>query len=568
MDWQRLFPDKILERGYDYYINDLVDDFQLKKGTLTATVQGSEDYTVRIRFENDRISEMDCTCPYAEDGNYCKHMAAVLFESEEHFTDYDQHDNADSTDSEKSSLTARDVVSSASEEMVREFLTQVLDKNRELLFHFNCIVNQAISEEDLLILLSKVDSIISSCSLSRYNKNHFYYDDDNDYHFYENLVHSLKGFVHNDIRILLNNKCYHDAFELTCQLYIKISSLDLDDFGDGIRPIAEECYPVWLEIINNSTIEEKRLYFESFLNFLDDDEIYDETDCFENVIMESFIEEEFIQKKIDYINTRINDVKDLSDDQYALNYISTWVLFNIKIMETQGKGWEVIAEYCRKYWGSSTIKDYYIECCIEQRDYDEAIRVLEEIIETYNDHKWWMAAYVRKLKTLYKLAGNEEKYREQIWTLLLEHDLGNLDLYKELKALYTEDEWITKREILLSVKPKNHFDFRYIEGFLLEDELFERLFELAYNQPEIYALDRNLDVLKDIYPKEILERYRDNVMKGAQQTSSRGIYRNLVSTLRKMKTIPGGDNVVNEIAQHWRLNYSNRRAMMDELNRL
>ena len=32
---------------------------------------------------NDReIEEMECTCPYAEDGNYCKHMAAVLYAAE------------------------------------------------------------------------------------------------------------------------------------------------------------------------------------------------------------------------------------------------------------------------------------------------------------------------------------------------------------------------------------------------------------------------------------------------------------------------------------------------------
>ena len=27
----------------------------------------------------DPIEDMLCDCPYAEDGNYCKHMAAVLF---------------------------------------------------------------------------------------------------------------------------------------------------------------------------------------------------------------------------------------------------------------------------------------------------------------------------------------------------------------------------------------------------------------------------------------------------------------------------------------------------------
>ena len=49
---------------------------------ISATVSGTELYEVEIFLDHDEVYDMDCDCPYAEDGNYCKHMAAVLYELE------------------------------------------------------------------------------------------------------------------------------------------------------------------------------------------------------------------------------------------------------------------------------------------------------------------------------------------------------------------------------------------------------------------------------------------------------------------------------------------------------
>nr|WP_303181152.1 SWIM zinc finger family protein [Lachnoclostridium phocaeense] len=46
-------------------------------------VEGTDDYEVDLEIEEGEVCEMYCSCPYAEDGNNCKHMAAVLYEIEE-----------------------------------------------------------------------------------------------------------------------------------------------------------------------------------------------------------------------------------------------------------------------------------------------------------------------------------------------------------------------------------------------------------------------------------------------------------------------------------------------------
>ena len=81
--WKDLFRTHILERGLNYYEEGYVTSLEETSTGYTAVVEGTEDYDVEIEIRDDRVYDMTCTCPYAEEGNYCKHMAAVLYEIEE-----------------------------------------------------------------------------------------------------------------------------------------------------------------------------------------------------------------------------------------------------------------------------------------------------------------------------------------------------------------------------------------------------------------------------------------------------------------------------------------------------
>ena len=71
---------KIIDRGFSYYENDYVEDFeQVDKGEFIAIVEGSESYSITINLDkNLEIIDHSCNCPY-DWGEYCKHEVAVLF---------------------------------------------------------------------------------------------------------------------------------------------------------------------------------------------------------------------------------------------------------------------------------------------------------------------------------------------------------------------------------------------------------------------------------------------------------------------------------------------------------
>ena len=79
-------------------------------------------------------------------------------------------------------------------------------------------------------------------------------------------------------------------------------------------------------------------------------------------------------------------------------------------------------------------------------------------------------------------------------------------------------------------------------------------------------LHQYTDLLSEKYPEQLLQIYREIVEKQAESTGDRKHYYQIVEELRIMKSINGGDKIVNEIIKKWKVQYKNRSAMLDELN--
>lgn len=78
--WKQEFARYILERGKLYVAEGRVMDLDYHpSGDFTAEVEGTYPYYVTGRFDKGEAYDLTCTCPYADEGNLCKHMAAVLF---------------------------------------------------------------------------------------------------------------------------------------------------------------------------------------------------------------------------------------------------------------------------------------------------------------------------------------------------------------------------------------------------------------------------------------------------------------------------------------------------------
>ena len=89
-DFEGLFEEKILERGWRYFEEDRVDDPIIADGVVRAKVHGTASYAVEVDPERMILF---CSCPYFDTYGNCKHLAALLY----HLADDPEVDSLDET---------------------------------------------------------------------------------------------------------------------------------------------------------------------------------------------------------------------------------------------------------------------------------------------------------------------------------------------------------------------------------------------------------------------------------------------------------------------------------------
>lgn len=576
MNWQKLFASHILERGYDYYCDGAVENIEIGRDDLRADVVGTEDYEVEISLNDGKVTDMYCSCPYAAGGNNCKHMAAVLYEWTADIMDEDEPEDTDNEDMDddadvesmdlfepavtvcdykKKSAAVEKLVTSAERDIVQAFLVSVLAEDKKLLLRFRNMVNKCATNEDVEDYFEQIDEIAD-----RYlGRDHFI----NYYQAYDFML-ELEEIIDKDVRRMIDNGSHISAFHVMNHIFVLLGNVDMDDSGGETSMLAEQIYQLWLELLTKVNAQDKRKMFIWFTTHMDGSVIDYLEEYIEQIIMEEFKEPEYEQDKLSFMEEMIEKAEK-KDSGWSRDYaVGKWTVTYLKTLEEKNAPEDQLEEICKKYWNNSGVRRYYIDRYFEKKEYDRVLQVLDESIELDKAYRGQVLEYNQKKKEIYRLQGNKSAYIEQLWKLVLEQSAGDLDIYKELKAQYSEKEWLIKREELFKKLPAN----AHIDRLYKEEKLYDRLLAYVLKSSGLYAVQSYENVLKKEYPKQILSKYQGEVNKMASCTGNRKHYADLVALLRRMKQIKGGSEIVETIVEEWKIKYRNRPAMMDELSKL
>lgn len=564
MKWEKLFAPHILARGYDYFCDDAVEHMEVSEDFVRASVLGTGEYGVEISLINGEVSDMYCSCPYAEDGSNCKHMAAVLYEWSSDMQDeiVAETENTElfvSSYAQEGYKKKREAVEKlltvADRDVLASFLTDILMDNEKLLVRFHNIVNGEAMKEDVKRYKKQVDAVVNR---------HLGRDRFINYYETNNFISELEEFIDEDVRRMIDNSDYECAFELLNYILTTIGNVDMDDSDGGTGMLADRIYQFWIELLSKVTTQDKEKMFVWFTNHLDGSIIDYLEEYIEQIIMDEFKESKYRQDKLTFIEQMI-EKSDSKESDWSKSYsVGKWALRYLELLSEDGKSEQICIDFCKKYWKYSSVRRYYIDLCMRKRDYENAIRVLDESILLDRDYRGLVSEYSVKKKEIYLQQGNKEAYINQLWKLVLEHEAGNLDLYKELKKQYTLEEWVVQREEIFKHLPK----YAHIERLYKEEKLYDRLLGFVLQSNGLYALQEYEGILKKDYPEQLLIKYETEVNKMAAYTSDRKNYKQLVSLLRRMQKMKGGSKIVEDISEQWKTKYKNRRAMMDELSKL
>lgn len=367
MKWKKLFATHILERGYDYYLENAVENIDISEDIIRADVIGSEDYEVEISVNSGEVTNMYCSCPFSLDGRNCKHMAAVLYEwSEDAEEESAKEGNADlfqpayTINSYKKKVTAvEELVSGATEDEVRSFLVAVLAEEEKLLLRFHNTINKQVTREDINNYIRQVDMITD-----RYlGKNRFisYYEADG-------FTSELEEIIDEDVRRMIDNDNYLSAFEVMNYIFVLIGDVDMDDSDGGTGMLADRIYQLWQELLVKVSAEEKKKMFEWFTSHLDGSVIDYLEEYIEQILMGKFEEKEYEQAKLDFIENMIARAE-CKDSDWSRDYaVGKWAVRYLELLKEKKASNEQIKEVCKKYWNNSSVRRYYIDICMKKRN--------------------------------------------------------------------------------------------------------------------------------------------------------------------------------------------------------
>ena len=538
MQWKRLFKTHILERGIEYYYEGCVQNLQKNGSKVTATVCGSEDYKVEIVLENDNVADMYCSCPYAESGNNCKHMAAVLYELGEK--------NEKKASGVKKS-TVKDLVINADEKTVRGFLIEVLENNPMLADRFKILSNNIFQEVNIQEYENYMDRIIFQYSdragyINYYSAHKFFND--------------IDTILYTDIDALLGRENFKSAFLVVMCVCEGVSGIDIDDSDGGLTMLASRCEEILDIILANSNNGQKKEYFSILLNKEKKLKDWFISEFFEDIIISKFTEKDFLADKLDFVKEKMEFYKnkeDLSD-----YYLQKWMITYLDMIPEEEK-----MSFCQEYWLYPYIRKWFVEKCIEQENYDEAINALKDGIILDKDSLWAVNKHKKKLKDLYKITENYDEYIKLLKEIVLSEGGSDFDSYKELKSLYAQDEWIKIREDILSQVPVQDIDVLYNE-----EKLYTKLIECVVQGRGLGLVKEYQKSLLKYYPKQIFDKYVSELTHQAQWANNRNMYKALVDELRELKSLPQGKEVADRLASEWKVEYKRRKAMMQELDKL
>ena len=539
--WKKLFKPWILERGYEYFDEQRVTDLEINSDQVTAYVMGSDDYYVSILLDNNEPTEFYCNCPYAEGGEYCKHMAAVLFACND---SVDINHNPILSDNSKWQ-TAIDQLPA---ETLRMLIRKWAEKNPQfqtelaLLYTGTLPSGLACTWEDTL------QEMIDDAS-----NRHGYVDYRDAY----DLMCDMSDYMDQQLDLLLDAGLLMDAFELVYTVFTIADDVEMDDSDGGLYMLFSECTDAWRKIVDLADHTQQAELYQKFIECIDNSKWSFGIQEFEDLFFSLSWNDNFLHETHRLLDRTIARYKD-GDDYRLSQYLS----FKENTMRRLGASDCEIISFWKTYFHLPTARtrllDIYMTC-----DLDAAIALLCECKKLDHNTSLSVVHHSEKLVELYHLKNMHEALKDELQFLIFKcRAIKNTHL-QMLKNLSSPEDWTMSVQQLLALPlwPRErfvifNFEHRYQQ---LLDELVEQVDFIAFEHYE-----------KSLYswsPEKTCDCYVDFLKHEMRAASNRKQYWSVIQHLKNLLKYPNGNQTVSAVVQYWRTQHNNRPAMKDELQK-
>ena len=534
--WMYKFPARILERGEDYYENGQIINIQKTDCGWSAEAEGTRRYRVEVVTDGENVTDMYCSCPYAEDHSVCKHMAGLLFALSEEDEDSIEPENTETVEEVISRMNAEDLKNELKRIADREQSVAAGLKNR-----YGSRTPDRNTAEQIFVML---DSLA--------------YEHGDRYGFIDwrtggDYVSAFNRTLADTVQPLIDRGAYDTAFLALEKAFFVLNNVEMDGSSGEHMDIASEIAGYWDQIIHRVTPEERDKLHDWFENMEKES-----SDLICGDLITDTLEKSFDDPK--YIDPLLEDVrKKLSEP--ALSEWKTRDLLEklCDLLKRSGRDGAEFEAWLDAHKDNITVKKIRLDQAEKRNDFPAQIRILEDLIEC-DEMSWERSKYRKKLVAVYQETDDIDNEKETLRRLLFEDGFEDLMYLRRLRELTDPERWGKVREFYLSAHP------RFKAEIYAEEGQYGKLMDTLVKE-DIKVIEQYRDLVKDRYPKDLLGLYVIHLESLTQEHPSAKVYSEMERYLLSASTIKSSVMSLMRLVSSWRQEYPTRIKMLEMLDK-
>jgi len=554
-EFEQLIDDRILKRGLSYFKGGAITNFaEVSNGEYEAIVSGTEEYMVHLEISNNTIVEHNCDCPY-DMGPVCKHIVAVIFYLQQDKLNLNQPNFTIPKKKKTKSVSqqVKELLKAISHKELIEFVQENSKKDKKFRNYFLASFGHLSQNQSKEFYQKQIHSILQSAA----GRDGWIGWSDMKY-----VVITTEPFLENAEKYLANNNFENVFFISTALLEEMTEAFQYGDDSNGDLGYFVESA---MELLS-------KLTHENLPKPLKDDVFKYCISSFNQKLFEGWdwhlgmlhIACELIEKESDA--DIILSCLDTINGEYERERAQTFKLDLLRRFKDEME----VEKYINKHISNSSIRTKEIEKAFKSKNFERVILLSNDGIK-YDDKnkpglvKIWY-------NWLLKVAQSEKdtsKIIQYSRFLLIDNFHPEQDYYQILKDNVENEKWHPFLEdIINEITPKTRWRYtELVRKIYIKEEWWDRLFNMLKQNLSMENIQQNEKYLANDYSSELIEMYSERIINYVEKFVGRNHYQTACRYLRRMKKL-GGNTKVNELIEQFRNKYPQRRAMMDELNKV
>ena len=488
-------------------------------------------------------THMDCSCPYAEDGKHCKHMAAVLYEYERKQTDGLVEPSQPSLTTNQ--LDYQKIIHDADPKLVHSFLIGLLKANHSLAMDFLTAIHYGYTQENISIITDSIERLINSVG---YYNEWDRYDEIEDYsefrsecnNLIERLIRPLQGQHNHGLTIKCTtyfiqalNGLDYEVQEWLDDVYTKLSDIIESELNKGSQQLRKDTLD-WV------------LHWRNML-YCDLSPLL--THCFTDTDSLLVIQEDLL-KKLDEIKS-----KRYEEDDWIEAYATKLM---INLIDTYPDVMMSYEDFVKRYDGCGNVKLDHIQRLMNQHQYDPALQLIlslnpKDLYGSINDQldDW--------LIEIYEYNHDLSHLRDIYYDRLMDFHWGiNMKCYHGYKDTFSELEWFNHRDTIIEqLKDRSIIDEVYCE-----ENMVEPLMIMVKDSSSASLLLKYTSLLDGFNHQAVLELYQHHIEMKAAYAGGKDHYEELAQLLDRLSEFKDGQTIASQLANNISTIHKARRNMI------